>query len=203
MHVRKNTSAFALAAGAAVFIAASMAHAQTSAWTATDKSDVLHQISFKEFRLEGRFLAPPHQSSLSAPVLVLHCQPGRHDHRGTKSYAAGKLVEGWIATGAALDSHAGPLGTCASVEYRRDDMKLQLNCWGSSTDHSAVFLSDVDLNNLLYGHLMPHKEWTNSPQVRKIILGVSEYLAAQIQIEFDLPESTEVADACGVIEHKR
>jgi hypothetical protein len=66
-----------------------------------------------------------------------------------------------------------------------------------------VFLSDVDLNNLLYGHLMPHKEWTNSPQVRKIILGVSEYLAAQIQIEFDLPESTEVADACGVIEHKR
>ena len=82
-------------------------------------------------------------------------------------------------------------------------MKLQPNCWSPSTDHSAVFLSDVDLNNLLYGHFMPHKESTDNPQVRKIILGVSEYLAAQIQMEFNLPDSTEVADACGVIEHKR
>src|ERR1700722_12171365 len=120
----KITSAFALAASAALFIAAPMAHAQASAWTATDKSDVLHQISVKEFRLEGRFLAPPRQSNLPAPVLVLHCQPGRYEHRGTKSYAAGKLVEGWIATGAVLDSHVGSLGTCVSVEYRRDDMKL-------------------------------------------------------------------------------
>jgi hypothetical protein len=49
---------------------------------------------------------------------------------------------------------------------------------------------------------MPHNEGTN-PQVQKIILGVSEYLAAQIQMEFDFPDSTAVADACGVIEHKR
>jgi hypothetical protein len=191
----KITSAFALAASAALFIAAPMAHAQASAWTATDKSDVLHQISVKEFRLEGRFLAPPRQSNLPAPVLVLHCQPGRYEHRGTKSYAAGKLVEGWIATGAVLDSHVGSLGTCVSVEYRRDDMKLQSDCWSPSTDHSAVCLNDIYLNDLLYGHYMPHKEWTNNPQIRKIIFGVSEYLATQIQMEFDLPDSTEVADA--------
>jgi hypothetical protein len=166
IHVKKITSAFGLAAGAVVFIAASNAHAQTSAWTATDKSDALHQISVKEFRLEGRFLAAPRQSNLPAPVLVLHCQLGRHDHRGTKSYAAGKLVEGWIAAGAVLDSHVGSLGACVPVEYRRDDTKLQPNCWSASTDQSAVFPSDLDLNNLLYGHFMPHKEWTNNPQVR-------------------------------------
>ena len=180
-----------------------MANAQAPTWAETDKSDPLHQTSFKEFTLQGRFLIPPRQSSLSAPALVLHCQPGRHDHRGTKSYSSGRLVEGWIAIGAVLDSHVGSLGTCVSVEYRRDDMKLQPNCWGPSTDRSAVFLSDIDLNNLLYGHLMPHKEWTSNTQVRKIILGVSEYLAAQIQMQFDLPDSTAIADACGVIEHKR
>ena len=56
-------------------------------------------------------------------------------------------------------------------------------------------LNDIYLNDLLYGHYMPHKEWTNNPQIRKIIFGVSEYLATQIQMEFDLPDSTEVADA--------
>ena len=35
------------------------------------------------------------------------------------------------------------------------------------------------------------------------MLGVPEYLGVQIQMQFDLPDSTEVADACGVILHKR
>ena len=182
------------------FILISMAHAQT--WTETDKSDQLHQASFKEFSLLGKFLVAPQHSSLTAPVLVLHCQPGRHDHRGTKSYSSGNLVEGWIAIGAVLDSHVGSFGPCVSVEFRLDEKKLQQDCWGRSTDHSGIVINDIRLNNLLYGHLMPHNEGTN-PQVQKIILGVSEYLAAQIQMEFDFPDSTAVADACGVIEHKR
>ena len=85
-----------------------------------------------------------------------------------------------------------------------DEIEMGVTATESSGEQGRIDVyKRQDLNNLLYGHLMPHKEWTNSPQVRKIILGVSEYLAAQIQIEFDLPESTEVADACGVIEHKR
>ncbi len=195
-------SAFILAVSAVVFIPAPMVQGQAPAWTVSDKFDPLHQTSFKEFSLEGRFLVPPRQSNLSAPVLVLHCQPGRHDHRGTKSYSGGKLVEGWIATGAVLDAHVEPFGPCIFLEFRLDDKKLQQDCWSRSTDHSGMFIDDLRLSNLLYGHLMPHKEGTN-PQVRKILLGVSEYLAAQIQVQFDLPDSTEVADACGVIEHKR
>jgi hypothetical protein len=61
---------------------------------------------------------------------------------------------------------------------------------------------DGDLDDLLYGHVLRHKEGTNA-QVRRIMLGVPEYLGAQIQMQFDLPDSTEVADACGVILHKR
>lgn len=177
--------------------------AQTGVWTQVDRSDLLHQTSFKEFTLTGKFLVPPRQSSLDAPLLVLHCQPGRHG----KYLTNGHFVEGWIATGAVLNStvletpEKKPVMR-VPVEYRLDDKKLQSDAWNVSTDHSGVFVDDGDLDNLLYGHILLHREGT-SAQVRRIMLGVPEYLGVQIQMQFDLPDSTEVADACGVILHKR
>jgi hypothetical protein len=190
-------------------IAASMIHAQTSAWTATDKSDALHQTSFKEFRLEGKFLVPPQHSGISAPVLVLHCQPGPHGFGSAKTN--GHFVEGWISVGAVLNSSAqklafGAIEDLVPVEYRLDEQKLQRDAWRVSTDHSGIFLNeqlcgDCNLANLLYGHKLPHKEGSG-PQISKVIMGVPEYLAAQIQMQFDFPDSTEVAEACGIITHK-
>lgn len=55
---------------------------------------------------------------------------------------------------------------------------------------------------LVYGHFMPHKENTNPP-VRKIVIGVPEYLGAQIQVEFEMPEPSVVAEVCGVVLHKK
>ena len=137
-----------------VVAALAIAYSQTPTWTETDKSDLLHQISFKEFTLQGRFLVPPRQSNLAAPVLVLHCRPGGlhvHGKRGTSGY----FVEGWIATGAVLNSaepSAGPgAAKLVSVEFRLDDKKLQADFWPKSTDHSGVFLDDLRLDNLLYG----------------------------------------------------
>jgi len=128
--------------------------------------------------------------------MVLHCQPGPHGVGNGKTN--GHFVEGWISVGAVLGSE--------QVEFRLDDKKLQYDLWTASTDHSGVFLTkpfcgDCILANLLYGHTLPHKEGSG-PQVNKIIIGVPEYLAAQIQMQFDLPDSTEVAEACGIITHK-
>ena len=97
------------------------------------------------------------------------------------------------------------------VSYRLDDGKVQSEPWGRSTNFSAIFMShpgcalcgsgyDV-FANLLYGHHMYHKENTN-PQVRKIVFDVSEYLGGQVVMQFDLPDSSEVAEACGIIMHK-
>jgi hypothetical protein len=182
-----------------------IACAQTPVWSEADKSDPLHQTSFKEFCLQGKFLVPPLQSNLTAPVLVLHCQPGRHGHG--KVQTNGHFIEGWIATGAVLNSQAGKFGASVPVEYRLDGGKLQTGAWEVGADHLRVslnlpFCGDCNLNSLLYGHVLQHKEGT-SAQIQKIILGVTEYLAGQIQMQFDLPDSTEVAEMCGAIAHKR
>jgi hypothetical protein len=178
-------------------------------WTEADKSDSLHQVTFKEFSLLGKFLIPPQQSNLPAPLLVLHCQPG--PHRFGRVQTNGHFVEGWIAVGAVLNPAEQSVGRDAArlvpVEFRLDEKKLQADLWPVSTDHLGVFLNgphcrDCTLNNLLYGHMLPHKDGTN-PQVRRIILGVPEYLGAQVQMQFDLPDSTQFAEACGVIVHKR
>jgi hypothetical protein len=55
---------------------------------------------------------------------------------------------------------------------------------------------------LLYGHVGWHTDGKGE-QVRKLLLDVPEYLGTQVQVQFDFPESTEVADACGLIAHKR
>jgi hypothetical protein len=48
---------------------------------------------------------------------------------------------------------------------------------------------------------MPHKENT-SPPVRKVIIGFDEYLGGEVVMQFEMPDPTEIADACGVIWHK-
>jgi hypothetical protein len=96
----------------------------------------------------------------------------------------------------------------AEVEYRIDDRKLQSDLLKVGTSGTALFLRNnpeskgfsFNLNYFLYGSSVLHKEGTNL-QVKKIILGVPEYLGGEIMMQFDLPDSAEVADACGVIAH--
>jgi hypothetical protein len=179
------------------------------AWTQANKSDALHGTSFREFALLGKFLVPPQHSSVPAPALILHCLPGPHGFGNAKTN--GLFVEGWIAVGAVLSSAEPSSGkdfaSRVPVEFRLDDKKVQGDLWPMSTDLTGVFLNKpycgfCTLANLLYGHSLPHKEGSG-PQVRKAVIGVPEAFAAQIQIQFDFPDSTEVAEACGIITHKR
>jgi hypothetical protein len=110
----------------------------------------------------------------------------------------GKFLTGYLVVDAVLDFHEGKV----PIEFRLDDGKLQTAQWAKSTDGSGAFFSDIDFDTLLYGHFLPHKENTNPP-VRRIILGVPEYLGAQVQAEFDMPEPGEVADVCGITIHKK
>jgi hypothetical protein len=188
---------------------AQTANSAASAWAQVDRSDALHGTSFREFRLEGRFLVPPQHPDIPAPVMVLHCQPGPHGFGNAKTN--GHFVEGWIAAGAVLNSAPPSSGkdfaSLVPVEFRLDDKKLQGAFWPVSTDRTGVFLNrpycgDCTLANLLYGHELPHKEGSG-PQVNKVIIGVPQYLASQVQMQFDFPDSTEVAEACGIITHKQ
>lgn len=177
---------------------ASQTQEDSKNWKSIQKTDPLRGNSYTLFLLEGRFLTAPKRPDVSNPVMALQCEAGSH----TRGHRHGKLLGGYIIAGGVVDT----LGNFASVgtvpvEFRSDDGKLQSRNWSHSKDYSAVFFDDVDFWTILYGHMLIHKENT-SPQVRKFVIGVSQFLDSDVVIQFDFPESTEVADACGAIWHK-
>jgi len=164
-------------------------------WQQSQKTDALRGVTYPQFVLEGKWLTPPKQES-GPPKLFVHCQPGRYAF----GHANGKFIDGYFLAGVVLDGHTD--SGRSTVEFRLDDGKVQTGYWTPSTDFGGDFFTDADLNNLLYGHMLPHKEGTGAP-VHKVVIAANEYLAGQVVAQFDMPDPTSVAEACGVIFHKK
>jgi hypothetical protein len=94
-----------------------------------------------------------------------------------------------------IDLKNGDQGT---MQFRLDDGKLQspVSSLEYSTDYQAVHLDVLLVNNIIWGHIIPHKKGTN-PQVRKVVIGVQEHLGGNVVMQFDMPDATQVGAACG------
>lgn len=168
-------------------------------WQKEQKSDALRGTQFLLFSLDGKYLTPPKDSAPDAtPKMVVRCIPGSYAH----GRANGKFINGYVFVGGVVNSQVyGGGDVRVHVQFRLNDSKLQDDFWSHSTDYSSVFFPSVTFNNLLYGHMLPHKENSN-PQVRKVVIGLQEYLGGEVVMQFDMPEATEVAESCGVTWHK-
>jgi hypothetical protein len=184
------------------------AHSQT--WQRSTIDDALRKTSVTQYILQGKYLvAPKTQKPGEFPALVVRCSAKPHSV-GYHVFVNGAFLAGYLVTGVIVDSqvtiHEGLLGTSfpvvIPVTFRLDEGKLQTENWRTSTDHSAAFFSEPTLNNLLYGHVVRHKENTTE-QVHKVIIGLDEAFAGEVQIQFDMPDVTEVAEACGAVLHKK
>ena len=82
------------------------------------------------------------------------------------------------------------------VERRRDG-KYDVDSWPVSTDGQAIFIKwDVNLLDLLYGHIWPHKEGKGE-LLRQEIYGVQEAFGSTIMMQFDMPqEANQMLDSC-------
>jgi hypothetical protein len=175
-----------------------LSFAQTEGWVKTEKADPLRDTKYVQFKLDGKFLSQPqHVKDDIAPSIILQCFPGSF----ARGHLHGKLLKGYVYVGTVIDTEVNSSGASVRAKFRLDDGKLQEAAWSHSTDYSSVFFGDIDLNTLLYRHFMPHKENT-SPPVRKVIIGFDEYLGGEVVMQFEMPDPTEIADACGVIWHK-
>ena len=185
----------------------SVSNAQSS-WHREDKTDPLRGTSYSQFSLVGKFLTPPKDKKVSDPIMIVRCAGGRGNHGHTN----GKFIDGYIAVGTVMDTQVSDQGIAfVPVEFRLDGGKLQSESWARSTDFSAVFFGHPncalcgsgydEFANLIYGHHAYHKENT-SPQVRKVVIGLQEFLGGEVVMQFDLPDVTEVAETCGIVWHK-
>lgn len=165
----------------------------------TNERDPLQEINFQQWTLNGTFLiAPQGIPARARPELVVRCQPGRHNFGHTR----GTFISGYIYVGAIVGGQNDYTPGDVGFQFRLDDGKLQSAAWQHSTDFSSVFFSSEDFNNFLFGHMLPHKTHTNPP-VKKVIVGLQQYLGGEVEMEFDMPDPTAVGNACGAIWHRK
>ena len=154
-----------------------------------------------QYRLEGKYLAAPRDSD-AVPAMMLRCKAVPHGKY------SGKLVSAFLYVGKTIvDSEiAYDRSSRVTTQYRLDDGKVHTNYFAHSQDYKMIslqpqFCGECTINDFFYGHEIPDKEGT-SPQIKKVVLSIPEYLGGNIVIQFDLPDVTEVAKACGVSMHK-
>ena len=179
-------------------------------WERSTIEDPLRNTSSVQFVLRGKYLVPPiGQKPDEFPALVVRCTAKPHT-LGRHWQMNGSFLAGYLVAGAVVDSrvvvHESLFSTSfpvvVPVSFRLDEGKLQTENWRTSTDRSAAFFGTMTLNTLLYGHFLQHKDGTNG-QIRKVIIGINEAFAREMQIEFSMPDVTDVAEACGVVIHKK
>src|ERR1700680_2113277 len=172
------------------------AHCQER-WQRSTINDALRSVSFSQFVLQGKYLtAPNNQKPGEFPALVVRCSAEPHSV-GYHVFVNGSFLAGYLFTGMIVNSQVtireGLLGTSfpviVPVLFRLDEGKLQTENWKTSTDHSAAFFGSDTLNTLIYGHSLRHKENTTE-QVHKVIIGIDEAFAGEVQIQFDMPDAT-------------
>ena len=171
----------------------SVAQSASVEWQQSQKKDELRGTSYLQFSLQGKWLTPPKTGADLPPMLVVRCQSGRFAF----GRANGKFINGYFLANTILGESLS-----VPIQFRLDDKKINDELWQPSTDFGGAFFSERDLDNLLYGHVLPHKEGTGDP-VHKVVIAADEHLAAQVVAQFDMPDPTAVADTCGVIWHKR
>jgi hypothetical protein len=172
------------------------ATASSPTWQREDKTDPLRGTSYSQFTLTGKFLTPPRTSTGEAPVFIVKCAPGGHRHI-SGGFINGKFLDAYITIHAVVNHLPRGVG----VQYRLDDSKMHAELWNVGTDGTAIFLPEIEFNTVIYGHFLRHKEGTNDP-VHKVVIGVNEYMGAEVVMQFDLPDPTEMVDACGELIRK-
>ncbi len=207
--MRTSVVSFAVAALLfGLFGTSTSVNGEFAPWQREEMSDPLRGTKFSQFSLDGKFLTPPRDKPNGTPTMIVRCISGK----GNRGHTNGKFINGYVHVGGVMNSEVSENGNVVvAVEFRLDDGKLQSESWGRSTDFSSIFFTHPNcplcgsgyllFANLLYGHMMYHKENTN-PQVRKVVIGVSEYLGGEVVMQFDMPDATDVAETCGVIWHK-
>jgi hypothetical protein len=127
------------------------AFASAQEWQVTPKSDPLTGKSYTLYELTGKFLTPPSRGGGTPPLISVRCDPSANHGR-----ISGKLLDGFIVVNTVIDIRNGDATT---IQYRLDDGKLQYadQAIGYSTDFQAIHLDNIFVNNMLWGHMIPHK----------------------------------------------
>jgi hypothetical protein len=159
-------------------------------WQRAEKQDPARGIPATQFTLTGRYLDPPRGNVQGPPSIVLSCVPPK------KAGAEGRFLNGYVQAGTPLkvefvepsEIHGTSYFQDIAVEYHVDNEKPQNVNWSARSDKTSVALDKEAARKILRGH--------------EVALSMEEPFESKVVLHFDIPDSTDVLNTCGIREHK-
>lgn len=146
--------------------------------------------SFTRFTLIGKFLKAPQGDVSNRPAFAVDCAPGKGTRKG--KFAAANLL---IGTPMKIDYvepqeiHGTSYYPKISVRYRIDDAKEEEQKWSPGTDKTSASIPKDWLKKILLAHTVQ--------------ITAEDDRGSQLVMQFDMPDSPPVEDACNVDNPKK
>lgn len=164
----------------------------TQQWRQSQETDARRGTTYTQFTLAGKFLKPPRNGGSDRPTLVVKCTPAKHSRGPNGRFSAGSLRVGtllkidWVEPEVI---HGIGYYPKVSVRYRLDEGKTRQDQWSPDEDKTSTSFPKNALKEMLRAH--------------SVLITVNEGLGAEVAMQFDIPDPTQVAEACGMVAHKK
>jgi hypothetical protein len=159
-------------------------------WRQSQKTSSARGTPYTRFTLAGKFLKAPQGDVSNRPAFVVDCAPGGGTRKG--KFAAANLL---IGTPMKIDYvepqeiHGTSYYPKISVRYRIDDAKEEEEKWTPGTDKTSATIPKDWLKKILRAHTVE--------------ITAEDDRGSQLEMQFDMPNSPPVEDACSVDNPKK
>jgi hypothetical protein len=155
-------------------------------WRQSPKTDSARGTPYTRFTVAGKFLRSPSDVS-NGPALAVDCIPGKVSHKAEGKFVAGNLLVGTplkIDYIEPAEIHGTSYLQKVSVRYRFDDGKEEGEEWTPGTDKTSASFSKDMLKKML--------------RIHTVEITAKDADGSPIVMQFDMPDSSAVEEACDV-----
>jgi hypothetical protein len=165
----------------------------TQKWRQSQKTDATNGTAYTQFTLAGKFVKWPDKDASNRPTLEVDCRTSEHSGGSKAAFWHAYLLAGTPLTIEYVEPDAITTGIMyfqkITVRYRLDTAKQRREQWPPGPDKSSVTIPKDALKRMLGAH--------------SVVITVNESNAAEVSVQFEMPDSTEVAQTCDLDYHKK
>jgi hypothetical protein len=151
-------------------------------WQQTQKPNSGRGSSTVQFTLTGKFLTRPPKDAEIPPSLTVTCRP----HSSRRKFSTADVNVGAPLTIKYVEPDEIKAGTSyfpkVFVEYRLNDGKVEKDQWTPGTEKISASIPKKTLERLVQAHT--------------VLIKVEDNRGGEISMQFDIPDSAQLATSC-------
>jgi hypothetical protein len=161
-------------------------------WQQSERTNTADAYSFSRFTLVGKFRTPLNDGVPNRPALVVDCIPAKESPRGRGTFLAGNLLVGttlkivYVEPEEIRGINYFPM---VPVRFHTDNAKDQEDKWSPGSDNTSASIDKGLLKKIL--------------RARTFAIVADDKRGSQVAMQFDIPDPTQVEEACHVDERNR